>query len=255
MFISILSVCCMFIFTSSTSNQSTANSFEPFLNGFCRWYSGFFGEDYCMSLTVLMAFALIMLAGIVTPGPTVLLALNNAARFGIKRSTWGILGAAAADVLLVALVGLGLGVVLATSETLFVTLKWIGAAWLAYIGLRMLLSSGGSLPGGEEVTAPSRRALFLKSFFVAMSNPKYYIFMTALLPQFVSTAQPALPQYASLAAVIVSIDVAAMLGYAALGKKSVSLWKARGIRWMNRISGSFLLILAGSVALYRKSGT
>lgn len=208
-----------------------------------------------MSLTALMAFALIMSAGIVTPGPTVLLALNNAARFGIRKATWGIIGAAAADILLVALVGLGLGVVLAASETLFVTLKWVGAAWLAFIGLRMLLSLNTSLPGGIEETTPARHSLFLKSFFVAMSNPKYYIFMTALLPQFVSTAQPALPQYVSLAAVIVLIDVAVMLGYAILGKKSVSLWRAGGIKWMNRISGSFLLILAGSVALYRKSST
>ncbi|MGK3142227.1 LysE family translocator [Pantoea sp. C2G6] len=208
-----------------------------------------------MSLTSLFTFALIMSAGIVTPGPTVLLALNNAARFGIRRTTWGMLGAAAADVLLVSLVGLGLGVLLATSETLFVTLKWVGAAWLAYMGLRMLLSSDASLPGKAETTAPTRRALFLKSFFVAMSNPKYYIFMTALLPQFVTTSQPALPQYASLAAVIVSIDVAVMLGYATLGKKSVHLWKASGIRWMNRVSGSFLLVIAGSVALYRKSIT
>ena len=208
-----------------------------------------------MSLTALMAFALIMSAGIVTPGPTVLLALNNAARFGIRKATWGIIGAAAADILLVALVGLGLGVVLAASETLFVTLKWVGAAWLAFIGFRMLLSSNTSLPGGIEETTPARHSLFLKSFFVAMSNPKYYIFMTALLPQFVSTAQPALPQYVSLAAVIVLIDVAVMLGYAILGKKSVSLWRAGGIKWMNRISGSFLLILAGSVALYRKSST
>lgn len=206
-----------------------------------------------MTLTALLAFALIMSAGIVTPGPTVLLALNNAARFGIRRASWGIWGAALADVLLVALVGLGLGVVLAASETLFVTLKWAGAAWLAYIGLRMLLSSDASLPGEAEVIAPARRALFLKSFFVAMSNPKYYIFMTALLPQFVSTTQPALPQYASLAAVIVAIDVAVMIGYAVLGKKSVSLWKTGGIKWMNRVSGTFLLILAGSVALYRKS--
>ncbi|MCD2357805.1 LysE family translocator [Pantoea sp. MHSD4] len=208
-----------------------------------------------MSLTTLMGFALIMSAGIVTPGPTVLLALNNAARFGIRRATWGIGGAAAADVLLVALVGLGLGVILAASETLFVTLKWVGAAWLAYIGLRMLLSSETALQDDTEATAPTRTMLFFKSFFVAMSNPKYYIFMTALLPQFVSTAQPALPQYASLAAVIVSIDVAVMLGYAVLGKKSLHLLKASGIRWMNRISGSFLLILAGSVALYRKSST
>ncbi|EDR3976562.1 LysE family translocator [Salmonella enterica] len=208
-----------------------------------------------MSLTALMAFALIMSAGIVTPGPTVLLSLNNAARFGIKRAVWGISGAAVADVLLVALVWLGAGALLAASETLFVTLKWAGAVWLACTGLRMMLSSDTSLPGSGEVTAPAPRALFLKSFFVAMSNPKYYIFMTALLPQFVNMTQPALPQYASLAAVIVLIDVTVMLSYATLGKKSVRLWKANGIKWMNRISGTFLLILAGSVALYQKSST
>ncbi|EAB7739570.1 LysE family translocator [Salmonella enterica] len=208
-----------------------------------------------MSLTALMAFALIMSAGIVTPGPTVLLSLNNAARFGIKRAVWGISGAVVADILLVALVWLGLGVVLTASETLFVTLKWIGTLWLAFIGLQMLLSSDSSLPGNRGDVAPAPQALFLKSFFVAMSNPKYYIFMTALLPQFVNMTQPALPQYASLAAVIVSIDVTVMLSYATLGKKSVRIWKANGIKWMNRISGTFLLILAGSVALYRKSST
>ncbi|EBF1800574.1 LysE family translocator [Salmonella enterica] len=208
-----------------------------------------------MSLTALMAFALIVSAGIVTPGPTVLLSLNNAARFGIKRAVWGISGTAVADVLLVALVWLGAGALLAASETLFVTLKWTGAVWLACTGLRMMLSSDTSLPGSGEVTAPAPRALFLKSFFVAMSNPKYYIFMTALLPQFVNMTQPALPQYASLAAVIVLIDVTVMLSYATLGKKSVRLWKANGIKWMNRISGTFLLILAGSVVLYQKSST
>ncbi|HFG7809085.1 TPA: LysE family translocator [Salmonella enterica subsp. enterica serovar Java] len=208
-----------------------------------------------MSLTALMAFALIMSAGIITPGPTVLLSLNNAAHFGIKRAVWGISGAAVADVLLVTLVWLGAGAVLAASETLFVTLKWIGAVWLACTGLRILLSSDTSLPGTGGTVVPAAQALFLKSFFVVMSNPKYYIFMTALLPQFVNMTQPALPQYASLAAVIVSIDVTVMLSYAALGKKSVRIWKANGIRWMNRISGTFLLILAGSVALYRKSST
>ncbi|EKY8362088.1 LysE family translocator, partial [Salmonella enterica] len=144
-----------------------------FLPVYCNFY-----EAHSVSLTSLMAFALIMSAGIVTPGPTVLLSLNNAARFGIKRAVWGISGAAVADVLLVALVWLGAGAVLAASETLFVTLKWAGAVWLACTGLLMLLSSDTSLPGSGEVTAPAPRALFLKSFFVAMSNPKYYFFMT-----------------------------------------------------------------------------
>lgn len=208
-----------------------------------------------MTLSTLLAFTLIMAAGIATPGPTVLLALNNAARFGMKHSAWGMLGAATADIVLVALVALGLGVLLAASETLFVALKWAGAAWLAYTGIKMLLSSGEIVTGASIEAAPLRRVLFMKSFFIAMSNPKYYIFMTALLPQFVSTNQNVTPQYMVLAMIIVILDVAAMSVYAMLGIKSVHLWKAKGIKWMNRISGALLILLAGSVAFYRKTDT
>lgn len=207
-----------------------------------------------MSLASLLAFSLIMFAGIVTPGPTVLLALNNAASFGIKRAIWGVLGAVVADVLLVSLVGLGLGVILAASEVIFVTVKWMGAAWLAYVGLRMILSSNCTENTKMQLQfAPTYRLVFMKSFLIAMSNPKYYIFMAALLPQFVIAEQPAFPQYASLGAIIVLIDITVMLSYAIIGIRAANVWKANGIKWMNRISGVFLLLLAGSIALYRKS--
>ncbi|MCD4506107.1 LysE family translocator [Chromobacterium piscinae] len=197
----------------------------------------------------IFAFSLIMFMGIVTPGPTVLLALNNAARYGIKHALYGIAGAVIADVVLVGLVGFGLGMVLAASETVFVSLKWAGAAWLAYLGFCMLRSTGGG--SGEDAieTLPARSALFVKSFLVAVSNPKYYLFLTALLPQFVNPAMPAVPQYSVLAAIIVGIDIAVMIAYAILGRKSVSLWKANGVKWMNRVSGAFLILLAASVAI------
>ncbi|HEM8838359.1 TPA: hypothetical protein U2R15_004063 [Klebsiella aerogenes] len=122
-----------------------------------------------MSPAVLMVFALIMFTGVVTPRPaTVLLALNETARFGIPRAFRGTQGTVAADVLLVVLVA---------SETLFIILKWSVAVWFAFTGVRIQLSSEPSLPGTPE----------------AMSNPKYSIFMTVVLPQFVSMAQPVLP--------------------------------------------------------------
>jgi threonine/homoserine/homoserine lactone efflux protein len=209
-----------------------------------------------MNLSTLSVFALVMLVGIATPGPTVLLAMSNASRFGIRRAGFGMAGAVTADLMLVGLVGLGLGAVLAASELLFVTLKWLGAAWLAYVGFRMLRSQGPIETAAEvERLTPARKAMFLRSFFIAMSNPKYYLFMTALLPQFVDRRQAIAPQYALLAATVVLIDLVVMAGYAMLGVKSVALFKARGVRWMNRISGSLLLLLAGSVALYRKSAS
>ncbi|MGU7780145.1 LysE family translocator [Burkholderia sp. PU8-34] len=93
---------------------------------------------------------------------------------------------------------------------------------------------------------------FQKSFFVAMSNPKYYLLMTALLPQFVDQSLPVAPQYAILAATIAVIDTVVMVGYALLGMHSVRVWKAAGEKWLNRVSGTLLLMLAGYIALYRK---
>ncbi|KWF18149.1 LysE family translocator [Burkholderia pseudomultivorans] len=209
-----------------------------------------------MSLSALLAFALILSVGVATPGPTVLLAMSNGSRYGLRHAMVGMLGAVTADVVLVALVGLGLGVLLEASEAAFVTLKLAGAAWLAYVGVRMLLSSGGPATAQPlDHPPPDRKTAFLKSFFVAMSNPKYYLFMSALLPQFVDRSHAIGPQYAILAATIVTIDVIGMTGYALLGVHSVRVWKAAGEKWLNRISGSLLLMLAGYIALYRKSTT
>lgn len=182
-----------------------------------------------MSLSALLAFALILSVGVATPGPTVLLAMSNGSRYGLRHAMVGMLGAVTADVVLVALVGCGLGMLLDASETAFVTLKLAGAAWLAYVGVRMLLSSGGSAAAQAlDHAMPDRRTAFLKSFFVAMSNPKYYLFMSALLPQFVDRSHAIAPQYAILAATIVAIDVVGMTGYALLGVHSVRVWKAAG---------------------------
>ncbi|WP_227103853.1 LysE family translocator [Chromobacterium rhizoryzae] len=206
-----------------------------------------------MTFATLLAFAFIMSVGILTPGPTVLLALSNGSRFGLRYALYGMLGAVLADLLLVLLVGLGFGALLAASETLFQIVKWLGVTFLAYVGLQMLRAKDGPALIRDAARQPSRGAAVAKSFSVAMGNPKYYFFMSALLPQFVSPAEAQLPQYLALAAVIVAIDVLAMSGYALLGAKSLQLWRENGVKWLNRISGGTLLALAGSIALYRRS--
>lgn len=208
-----------------------------------------------MSASTLLLFVLVMSTGIMAPGPTVMLAMSNASRFGMRWALVGMAGAVAADLLLVGLVSLGLGAVLTASETLFVALKWIGAAWLAYVGIRMLCSDGSGHEAQSTAVAPERSALFMRSFFIAMSNPKYYLFLTALLPQFVDRSHAVAPQYVVLAAIIVIMDFSAMVMYATIGMKAVAVFKTSGVKWMNRIGGGLLLCVAGSVALYRRSAT
>jgi len=209
-----------------------------------------------MTILTLLAFAFVAVAVIATPGPTVLLALTNGSRFGVRRACAGMTGAVMSDFILVGAAALGLGALLAASEFWFTVVKWIGVGYLAFLGV-LLLRSKGAL--GERLSAAadsgsgSARAVFLKSFLVAVTNPKGYLFTSALLPQFIAPSQPQIPQYCILALVFALIDFSVMFSYALLGSRAVRVLKRSGTLWLDRICGATLLALAGSLALYRRA--
>ncbi|WP_248448125.1 LysE family translocator [Sinorhizobium meliloti] len=209
-----------------------------------------------MSEVTILAFALVAFIGIATPGPTVLLALTNGSRFGVKRATAGMIGAMLSDFALIGAVALGLGALLAASEFWFSVVKWLGAAYLAYLGI-MLLRSRGTLElpsqAAQGADSGATRSIFTKSFLVAVTNPKGYLFFSAFLPQFIDPALPQAPQYAMLAIVFASIDFVVMFGYALLGSQAVRFMRRSGAIWLDRICGGALLALAGSLALYRRA--
>lgn len=208
-----------------------------------------------MTSSSLLLFAAVALAVIATPGPTVLLALVNGSRYGVRRSVPGMLGAVASDFVLVGAVALGLGALLAASEFWFSVLKWVGALYLAWLGVRMLRSKGGfELPAGEADAEPRHgRAIFMKSFLVAATNPKGYLFCSALLPQFIDPAATQAPQYITIALVFGGLDFTVMLAYAVIGARALRLLKAGATRWLDRLCGGALLSLAGSLAFYRRA--
>lgn len=212
-----------------------------------------------MTLATLLVFSLVALVAIATPGPTVLLALTNGARYGVRRALPGMLGAVTSDFVLVGAVALGLGALLAASEFWFSVVKWLGAAYLAWLGWRLLRSHGGldvASAGGEPGTggaAATPRSIFLRSFLVAVTNPKGYLFCSALLPQFINANAPQWPQYAAIAVVFASLDGAVMLGYALVGARAIRLLHRRAVQWLDRSCGGALLALAASLALYRRS--
>lgn len=190
----------------------------------------------------LLVFSLVAFVGIATPGPTVLLALTNGSRYGVRASCIGMVGAMLSDFVLISAVALGLGALLAASEFWFSTVKWIGVVYLAYLGVRLLRSKGSidvTAGTADEPAAP--RGIFLRSFTVAVTNPKGYLFFTAFLPQFIDSAAPQLPQYAALAITFACIDFIVMFGYALAGAQAVKVLRARGALWLERISGGALL--------------
>jgi threonine/homoserine/homoserine lactone efflux protein len=169
------------------------------------------------SLAVFAAAAFVTVA---SPGPTSLLALNNGARWGVRAALPGIAGAALSDLVLIAAVALGLGALLAATPWALEALRWAGAGILGWLGWQMMRSAARRLPVAAAA-APPLNALpsrvMLRSFGVAVSNPKGYLFFLALLPAFVQPQRPAIGQYVYLALTFAAIDAAVLLCYAAAG--------------------------------------
>ncbi|MGE8686996.1 MAG: LysE family translocator [Achromobacter sp.] len=210
-----------------------------------------------MTLATLLLFILASAVTIITPGPTVLLAMSNGSRHGVRAACWGMGGAVLADLILIGTVASGLGVVLAASEIAFQFIKWAGAAYLAYLGWKMLRSDAALVMPSVQPDAPrpGGLALGLRSFAVALTNPKALLFMSAFLPQFINPAAPLFAQYAILACVMALMNIAVMLVYAALGAQMVRAFRGAGLRWLNRACGGLLIGLAGTLALYRRGGS
>lgn len=207
----------------------------------------------------LLTFALMAAMVVMTPGPTVLLALTNGSRFGVRGAGFGFLGAAVSDAVLIAAASLGLGALLLASALLFNLVKWIGVAYLLWLGWQMATSTGGFRDAGaamcgRRISPPGHAmATFRKSFLVAVTNPKGYLFFAAFLPQFISLAEPLAAQYLTLGAIFIAIDVAVMLAYAGMGAKAMRVLSGRGALWLDRTCGVFLLALGAALALLRRS--
>ncbi|QFY61284.1 LysE family translocator [Rhizobium grahamii] len=211
-----------------------------------------------MHIVTLLAFVAVSFVAIATPGPTVLLAMTNGSRYGVRRAIPGMIGAVLSDFVLLGAVAIGLGALLAASEFWFSMLKYVGAAYLAFLGILMLRTKGGfnaALKPEGDVTGGSTFSIGLKSFMVAVTNPKGYLFFSAFLPQFINPALPQATQYAVLAVVFASLDFLIMLGYAIFGSQAVRLLKTAGAVWLERACGGAMLALAGSLALYRRATT
>ncbi len=200
----------------------------------------------------LPVFAALALVTIATPGPTMLLALNHGARHGVRAAGAGIAGALVSDGVLITASAVGLGTLLVQSDGLFMLVQWLGVVYLGVLGIQLLLPGDGL--AAEQVRGPgtaTRRQLFWHSFAVAVTNPKGYVFFAALLAPFIRPGEPLLPQYATLAAVFVSLDAAILLLYASAGHHAGRLLPGQRIRWLPQASGVCMLVLAGFLALYR----
>lgn len=189
----------------------------------------------------------------VTPGPSVLMAVSTSVNRGFRQAVLASLGSTFAIVCIMELSALGLGAVLAASETLFTLLKWAGAAYLAYLGVSSLLSSQQTIQLSGQDQSPQPRS-FVRGFFVGASNPKALVFFTALFPQFIDPASSQWPQFLILCLTFVALELFWLITYAALGARSkVWLQQPGRASLFNRATGTVFLLAAAVLASTKRS--
>jgi len=180
------------------------------------------------------------------PGPNNLLALSNGTRVGARRAILGAaVGRMSAFVLMIGATAVGLGAVLAASELAFQIVKWAGAAYLLYLGVKILTAKVDAAEAELAVDLDAR-TIARREFFVALGNPKAILIFTAFFPQFLDPAAPPIPQFAAMGAAFLLLEFTAVALYAAGGARlSRVVQSQRGRRWLNRATGGALIGAAG----------
>lgn len=208
-----------------------------------------------MDLGVWLTYFLATFILSVTPGPGVFSSISSGLHHGFRRGVWNGVGMQLANMILVVVVGVGLGAVLLASEALFWAVKWLGVAYLVYLGVvtwRTPPTGFVDMPDSARTT----REVFLKGFLVNITNPKGIIFFVAILPQFIDVARPQAPQYAILAATTFVVDLVVMAAYTALAAKVFRVMKDPAhLRWVNRTLGGAFVAAGLALASFRRAAS
>ncbi len=193
-------------------------------------------------------------------GPNNVLSLSNGARSGALHAILASAGRLLAFALMIAITGFGLGALLIASETLFTLLKFGGAAYLVWLGIKMLRArpvDPAAPPSDSSATEPLSRPALLKhhtkqEFYVAIGNPKAILIFTAFFPQFVDPMHYG-ASFSILGATFLLLEVVAIAIYALIGSRlRILATHPKGFQWLNRASGTLMVTFGVLLALFRK---
>ncbi|MEL6978032.1 MAG: LysE family translocator [Pseudomonadota bacterium] len=208
-----------------------------------------------MELDVWLAFVAASTALLMIPGPTVLLVASYALAQGRKVAVSCAGGVALGDFIAMSASLAGLGALVLASATLFTVLKWIGAAYLIYLGIKLLRAQPHEgLAAPKAAPAKSARQVFGHAAAVTALNPKSIAFFIAFTPQFIDPSTPLGPQFAILIATFVTLAALNALAFAlAADKLRASIASPRVTQWLTRLGGGALIAMGVATAAARRS--
>jgi homoserine/homoserine lactone efflux protein len=203
-----------------------------------------------MSSELYLGFVVAAIALILTPGPNVALIVANSVAHGPRLGLLTVAGASSAMVVQLTLTVLGAAALLAFLADWFAVLRWIGVAYLVWLGVRAWRAAPVELSQmGARPRSP--RAIFLRGFAVSLSNPKTLLFFGAFLPQFVTPGADASAQLVTLAATFLALAIALDSLWALFAGRLVRAIGLDG-RMRNRMTGGLLIGAGVGLALARK---
>ena len=206
--------------------------------------------DLGVWITYLVATIILSLS----PGPGAFSSISSGLHHGLRLGVWNGIGMQLANLVLMAIVALGLGAILLASETLFSLVKWVGVAYLVYLGIVTWRAPARGFEEDRDDEETTARGIFMRGFWVNITNPKGIIFCAAILPQFVDPAHAQVPQYVILALTTFAIDIIIMSGYTAAAAKVLGAMRDPAkLRWVNRGLGGAFVAAGVALATFRRA--
>lgn len=207
-----------------------------------------------MDSSVWLAFFAASWAISISPGAGAVAAMTAGLQHGFARGyflTFGLILGLWSQLLLV---GAGLGALIVASSTAFAVVKWLGVAYLLWLGISQWRAPAVGLQAQAEGAAlATRGSIVVRGWVLNTLNPKGTLFMLAVVPQFLNPTQPLLVQYLVIAATLAFTDLVINAGYTAFASKALAALRSpRQMRWVNRVFGSLFIALATMLATVKR---
>lgn len=197
-----------------------------------------------INLSLLSVFVPTFFMVSLTPGMCMTLSMVLGMTVGVRRALWMMAGELVGVGLVAVAAGAGVATLMLRQPMLFMAFKWLGGAYLAYLGIMMWRSRGRmAIPlASRDAPQVSRMQLLAQGFVTAVANPKGWAFFIALLPPFLDASLALVPQLAALVAIILFLELTCLLLYAGGGRTASSLLAQGGnVRLLNRIAGTLMI--------------
>jgi threonine/homoserine/homoserine lactone efflux protein len=193
-----------------------------------------------MSLHLYLAFVVACIALALLPGPMVTLVIANGLRHGTRAALINVAGAQLGLAIVIGIVAVGLTSLMATMGYWFDWVRFAGAAYLVWLGVKLIRFPAEGL-GADEPPPPPRGGFFLQGLLVLLSNPKVLVFFGAFIPQFMDMSRDHMSQVSLLGVTFMAIAGMTDAMYALLSGRARAMFSARRTRLVSRVSGGFMI--------------